>query len=43
MLDESDPMSYSVVRIRGGSISGLRLAGAILLVVVVVAAVIIFG
>jgi hypothetical protein len=42
-LDESDPMTYGVVRTRGGSISGLRLAGTILVVVVVVVVVIIFG
>ena len=42
-LDESDPMTYSVVRTRGGSMSGLRLAGTILFVVVVVVVVIIFG
>ncbi len=41
-LDESDPMTYGVVRTRGGSISGgLLLVGAILVVVAVV--VIIFG
>lgn len=42
-LDESDPMTYGVVRTRGGSINRLRLAGAILTVLVVVAVVIIFG
>jgi hypothetical protein len=42
-LDESDPMTYSVVRTRGGPMSGLRLAGTILFVVVVVVVVIIFG
>jgi hypothetical protein len=42
-LDESDPMNYGVVRTRGGSTSGLRLAGAILFVVVVVMVVIVFG
>jgi hypothetical protein len=40
-LDESDPMSYGVVRTRGGSIGGLLLAGAIL--VAVAAVVIILG
>ena len=35
-LDESDPMSYSVVRIRGGQLRGLLVSGAILLVVAVV-------
>jgi len=42
-LDESDPMTYGVVRIRGESISGLRLAGMILFVIVVVVVVIISG
>jgi len=42
-LDESDPMTYGVVRFRGESISGLRLAGSILFVVVVVGVVYIFG
>jgi hypothetical protein len=40
-LDESDPMSYGVVRVRGGHVRGLLLSGAILLVVAV--AVIILG
>jgi hypothetical protein len=35
-LDESDPMSYGVVRLRGGQLRGLLLSGAILLVVAVV-------
>jgi hypothetical protein len=35
-LDESDPMSYGVVRVRGGHARGLLLSGAILLVVAVV-------
>ena len=35
-LDESDPMSYGVVRTGGGPIRGLLLVGAILVVVAVV-------
>jgi len=41
LLDESDPMSYGVVCVRGGHLCGLLLSGAILLVVAV--AVIILG
>ena len=43
MLDESDPMSYSVVRIRGGKVNAAWLTGTILLVVGVVAAVVLLG
>jgi len=43
MLDESDPMSYSVVRIRGGEVHVVWLLGAILLVAGVVAAVVLLG
>ena len=43
MLDESDPMSYSVVRIRGGHVGAVWLSGAIFLVVGVVMAVVFLG
>ena len=43
MLDESDPMSYSVVRIRGGHVGAVWLSGAIFLVVVVVMTVVFLG
>jgi hypothetical protein len=43
MLDESDPMSYSVVRIRGAQMHTAWLLGAISLVVGVVAIVVLFG
>jgi hypothetical protein len=43
MLDESDPMSYSVVRIRGGQVQAAWLLGAIFLVVGVVVTVALLG
>ena len=43
MLDESDPMSYSVVRIRGGQVHAAWLLGAISLVLGVVVAVVLLG
>jgi len=43
MLDESDPMSYSVVRIRGGHVGAVWLSGAIFLVVAVVTIVVFLG
>ena len=43
MLDESDPMSYSVVRIRGGQVHAAWPLGSISLVVGVVATVVFFG
>jgi hypothetical protein len=43
VLDESDPMSYSVVRIRGGQVHAAWLLGAIFLVVGVVATVVLLG
>ena len=43
MLDESDPMSYSVVRIRGGHVEAVWLSGAIFLVVGVVMTVVFLG
>ena len=43
VLDESDPMSYSVVRIRGGQMHAAWLVGAIFLVVGVVGAVVLLG
>jgi hypothetical protein len=43
MLDESDPMSYSVVRIRGGQVHAAWLLGSISLVVVAVVTVVFFG
>jgi hypothetical protein len=42
-LDESDPMSYSVVRIRGGQVHAAWLLGALFLVAGVVAAVVLLG
>ena len=43
MLDEADPMTYSVVRIRGGQLRTAWLLGAVLFVVGVVAAVVLLG
>ena len=43
MLDESDPMTYSVVRIRGGQMHAAWLLGAIFLVAGVVGAVALLG
>jgi hypothetical protein len=43
MLDESDPMSYSVVRIRRGQVQWAWLLGAIFLVVGVVVTVVFLG
>ena len=43
MLDESDPMSYSVVRTRGGQLHAAWLLSAIILVVGVVGAVVLLG
>ena len=43
VLDESDPMSYSVVRIRGGQVHAAWLLGAIFLVVGVIATVVLLG
>ena len=43
VLDESDPMSYSVVRIRGGHVGTVWLSGAICLVLGVVMTVVFLG
>lgn len=43
MLDETDPMTYSVVRIRGRQLRTAWLLGAVLFVVGVVAAVVLLG
>ena len=43
MLDESDPMSYGVVRIRGGQVQWASLLGAIFVVVGVVLTVVFLG